>query len=169
MNGQGEGLTQTTTKPPEVTVTNEKGNQDDQKLSTTDEEETDEDSIFAPFTPQSFENILIREAEDKRKAEEKKNAPQEGRLVDGELKFGDDDEEGDGEPKWDRDPALVEGCVLPESLGKPPKHLLLEEIDPVLKEKVRFNSIHFQFLNRSFIAVQVSIVFESVQFNFRIN
>ncbi len=68
----------------------------------------------------------------------------EGRLVDGELKFGDgtdEDEEAQG-----RDPSLVEGGYLTQDLADEiPNELLgkpLDEIDPNLHDKVRVKKGH---------------------------
>ena len=96
-----------------------------------------ESYIFIPFSRESFLQLQLREEELKRKADEKKNKPREGRLVDGELKF--DDDEGD-EPVLTRDQLLVEGNVLPATYGEVPSKLRgipLEEIDPYITEKVR--------------------------------
>lgn len=90
------------------------------------------------FTPASYTKLLIKEASEKKRVEEKKNNIQEGKLVDGELKFGDGEE--DEEEQKEFDPALENGSYLSEDtygdvpnecLGKP-----LEEIDKYLKDKV---------------------------------
>lgn len=92
---------------------------------------------FRKFTQESYRFLLEREAEEKRKAAEKKEGPTEGRLVDGELVY---DGEEMNEPRMPRDPTLVEGNQLPDHLEQDfPKELLnqpLEEIDELLKDKV---------------------------------
>ena len=101
-------------------------------------EEDDDDVLnFALYTKESFQEQLDQEEADRIKAQEKKDRPAEGRLVDGELKFDDDDDD----PKnKERDPNLVEGSYLPEYMthdfpseyvGKP-----IEEIDPNIRDKV---------------------------------
>ncbi len=93
---------------------------------------------FRLFTPESYERLLIKEEEDRRLALEKKDKPAEGRLVDGELKFDDDGEDG---PPPDRDPLFIEGNNLPDDIAEIfPSELYskpLEEIDKYLKAKVR--------------------------------
>ncbi|KAK2154498.1 hypothetical protein LSH36_267g03088 [Paralvinella palmiformis] len=102
------------------------------------EDSDEEESLFKAFTTSSYERLLIREKEDRERAEERKNNVNEGRLVDGELKF-DDGEEGEDE-KAEPDPALKEGGPLPSSLDEEfPKKLLrkpIEEIDPAVRDKV---------------------------------
>jgi hypothetical protein len=91
---------------------------------------------FKVFTRDSYHRVIKKYETFKRKVQEKKDTPAEGRLVDGELKFGDDE---DDEPVPERDPLLLEGNTLPEYLeeyfppeltGKP-----LEEIDSYLNDK----------------------------------
>ncbi len=93
---------------------------------------------FRLFTPESYDRLLIKEEEDRRLALEKKDKPAEGRLVDGELKFDDDGEDG---PPPDRDPLFIEGNNLPDDIAEIfPSELYskpLEEIDKYLKAKVR--------------------------------
>lgn len=107
-------------------------------FESSESEDEDEPSPFRLFTQTSYTELLAREDERKRVEKEKKDSPQEGRLVDGELKFGDDD---DDEPPPERDQALIEGNTLPVSLdGTFPQELFgkpLEEIDKYLKDKVR--------------------------------
>ena len=98
----------------------------------------EEASMYKRFSPATYEFLVQREEEEKRKELEKKNNVEEGRLVDGQLKFGDDDEEQQEEKK-DKDPLLVEGNNLPEDLPPFPKKyygLPMEEIDPYIKDKV---------------------------------
>ena len=92
---------------------------------------------FRLFTPESYQRLLVKEAVELKKAQERKNRPAEGRLVDGELKF---DEEEDENFCLDRDPLLVEGNNLPDHLdaifpldyyNKP-----IEEVDQFIKAKV---------------------------------
>lgn len=87
------------------------------------------------YTEDSFKHQVENELAAQRKFE-KTGGVAEAHLVDGELKFDDDEEEA----RRDRDPALVEGNVLPieyedaykpEYAGKP-----LEEIDRYIKDKV---------------------------------
>lgn len=110
---------------------------DDKK---TEEEEEDEDDDFLKvrfnlYTPDSWEASKEKEEALKKKLE-KSDGKAEAHLVDGQLKFDDDEEEA----RKTRDPRLVEGNALPEELaiifrkdyrGKP-----LEEIDRFMKEKV---------------------------------
>ena len=103
-----------------------------------EEIESDEPNPFRLFTPESYERLLIKEEEEKRTALEKKNRPAEGRLVDGELKFDDEEEEG---PPMERDPMLMEGNSLPEHLAEifPPEYYTkpIEDVDQYIKAKVR--------------------------------
>ncbi|XP_060073623.1 sodium channel protein 1 brain-like [Ylistrum balloti] len=89
---------------------------------------------FRLFTDDSWAKQLQKE-EDKRKKEEKTGGIAEAHLVDGELRFEDDEEEA----KKECDPKLKEGDLLPPDLGdifrtdyygKP-----LEEIDRFIKDK----------------------------------
>ena len=102
-------------------------------------DDDDDDIIvkFAPYSTDSYKRQLEQEKIDRLRAQEKKDRPAEGRLVDGELRFDDDDED---EKSKERDPNLVEGSYLPEYMqhdfpsdyiGKP-----IEEIDPSIKDKV---------------------------------
>ncbi|KAI0225114.1 hypothetical protein LSAT2_023983, partial [Lamellibrachia satsuma] len=94
-------------------------------------------SSFRPFTVDSYRRLLEREAEQAKKQVEKiPDQFQEGRLVDGELKFGEAESE---EEKAEHDPDLVEGRGIPERLGEVPLELIgkpLEEIDPHIQDKV---------------------------------
>ena len=105
-----------------------------------EELEPDEPNPFRLFTPESYERLLIREEEEKRTALEKKNRPAEGRLVDGELKFDDEEEDG---PPMERDPMLMEGNSLPEHLAEifPPEYYTkpIEDVDQYIKAKVSSN------------------------------
>lgn len=87
------------------------------------------------YTEESWKIQVENEIAAQRKFE-KTGGVAEAHLVDGELKFDDDEEEA----KRDRDPKLVEGNALPDELsdvfksdlyGKP-----LEEIDKYIKDKV---------------------------------
>lgn len=92
---------------------------------------------FRPFTEDSYQRLLLKEAKLKAVELEKKNKVKEGRLVDGELKWDDDEEEE--RPK--RDQNLIEGNNLSDDLDVAfPKELVgkpIEEIDPYLNDKVR--------------------------------
>lgn len=118
-------------------------NDDLQPPQDDDEDEGERVLVFTKFTKQSYKRLLEKEEEERKKAEEKAANPQEAKLVDGELKFDDEDEKD----KLEKDPLLVEGNVLPEDLGADfPKELYgkpIEEIDPYLKEKV---CINFSFI-----------------------
>jgi hypothetical protein len=105
------------------------------------EEEEDEEGLvsYIPFTKESMTKVIQKEEDEKKKALERLNKPKEGRLVDGELRFDDEDDDG-SDVNLDKDPALVEGNVLPETdYGSCPKDLLgkpLEEIDRFIKVRV---------------------------------
>ena len=140
--------------PPEVTIMSDF---DDDDSDDSDEEE-EPPCPFRPFTKASYVQLLRREEERKRVEKERKDMPQEGRLVDGELKFGDED---DDEPPPERDLALVEGNTLPvsmdnmfpaELLGKP-----VEEIDKYLKDKVGHGNFSFFVLILFFVRRGVDI------------
>lgn len=103
--------------------------------TTKEEPKEDVRSKLNLYTEESFKHQVENELAAQRKFE-KTGGVAEAHLVDGELKFDDDEEEA----KRDRDPALVEGNVLPleyedayksEYAGKP-----LEEIDRYIKDKV---------------------------------
>jgi hypothetical protein len=160
MKGQGDGQQPgkgtSQNKPPEIRVlpelqvTDNDGSKvadvDDADRSTilgsvshfTVSDDEDGESMFRKFTPRSYRKLLKRAEEDKKKTEEKKNEIHEGRLVDGELKFDNTD---DDEEKLERDPGLFEGGALPSYLSEDfPTELFrypLEEIDPAIKDKVR--------------------------------
>ena len=94
---------------------------------------------FNEFNKESYERILEKELERKRKTEVKRDGDEEGRLVDGEIVFDDVEDESE---KITADPKLADGQPLPEKLGRFPKELdgvPLEEIDPHIEEKVGFN------------------------------
>ena len=102
-----------------------------------EELEEEQPNPFRLFTPESYERLIIKEEEDKQKALEKKNRPAEGRLVDGELKFDDEEEDG---PPMERDPLFFEGNSLPDHLAEifPPEYYTkpIEDIDQYIKAKV---------------------------------
>lgn len=90
---------------------------------------------FRLYTTDSWDKQLQKE-EEKRKKEARTGGIAEAHLVDGELKFDDDEEEA----KKESNPKLKEGELLPPDLadvfrtdyyGKP-----LEEIDRFIKDKV---------------------------------
>lgn len=91
---------------------------------------------FRIFTPDSYIRLCQREEEERRKEAERRDQPTEGRLVDGELIFNEEDE---GE-KIENDPDLLEGNALPTHLAEVfPKELFsqpIEEIDEYIKDKV---------------------------------
>ena len=101
------------------------------------EDDDDEIITFALYTNDSYRQQLEQEEADRIRAQEKKDRPAEGRLVDGELRFDDDDED---EKSKERDPNLVEGSYLPEYMQHdfPPEFIgqPIEEIDPNIKDKV---------------------------------
>ena len=87
------------------------------------------------YTKESWDTQVRKEQEHQRKLD-KNDGKAIAHLVDGELKFEDDEEEA----KIDRDPTLAEGNVLPDELsdvfrsdyfGRP-----VEEIDRFIKDKV---------------------------------
>ncbi|OAF68518.1 Sodium channel protein type 4 subunit alpha B [Intoshia linei] len=90
--------------------------------------------MYTEFTMEKLDEMRERIEAEKKRKEEGKNMYQEAKLVDGELKF--DNQEEDDKPE--RMIALVEGNVLPDCyveifpkklLGKP-----ISEIDPYLSE-----------------------------------
>ena len=104
------------------------------KVSPTEEPEERPIDRIKLYTEESWKIQVENEIAAQRKFE-KTGGVAEAHLVDGELKFDDDEEEA----KRDRDPKLVEGNVLPDELsdifksdlyGKP-----LEEIDKYIKDK----------------------------------
>ena len=114
---------------------------------------------FRKFTSESYKLLKEREAEWKRKAAEKKERPSEGRLVDGELVY--DEEEGE-EPCLQRDQSMVEGNMLPEHLDQDfPKELFnqpIEEIDTLLKDKVSSGVIPLEGLGHDYWNNNTSLV-----------
>ncbi|PAA93328.1 hypothetical protein BOX15_Mlig005983g2 [Macrostomum lignano] len=91
---------------------------------------------FRPFDEASYQRMLRREEDYKRRVEERKRNGGEGKLVEGEIKFDDDPEAEDDKVK--RDKELTEGCNLPERLGEFPDELLaqpIEEIDRHLHKR----------------------------------
>ena len=140
---------------PEITLNDGQTLKDDDAKDGEEENDTDydEDSDqlkYRIFTPRSYEILLEKEAAEKKRLEEQKNNMQEGRLVDGQLKFGDEDEE-EGE-KLENDPLLANGSYLNEEIyGQIPLDLCnqpIEEIDPYLKEQVgHFINIEFVFMS----------------------
>lgn len=98
-----------------------------------DEEEPKD--LFRQYVQRSWDEQLHREKEAQKKLD-KNNGKAVAHLVDGELKFEEDEEES----KKTRDPALQEGNILPDELGDEfPSELYgkpLEEIDKYIKDKV---------------------------------
>uniref|UniRef100_A0A1I8HN50 Sodium channel protein n=1 Tax=Macrostomum lignano TaxID=282301 RepID=A0A1I8HN50_9PLAT len=85
---------------------------------------------FRPFDEASYQRMLRREEDYKRRVEERKRNGGEGKL------FDDDPEAEDDKVK--RDKELTEGCNLPERLGEFPDELLaqpIEEIDRHLHKR----------------------------------
>lgn len=108
-----------------------------------------ESAVFRRFGPQSRTNLELKVKEWEEEEKERKNQHEEGRLVDGELKFGDD--EGSKDPPPERDLALLEGNPLPDNYsslfpddgyGVP-----MEEIDPYLHYRVSL-LIFYEYPNR---------------------
>lgn len=120
---------------PEVTITHI----DHQEDKTEQHEEESSEGVhktFRPFTKESYERLVQADIQ-KRFKENKKANGDEGRLVDGEIVF--DEVEDDLVKKCD--PKLADSQPLPEKLGRIPKDLegiALEEIDPHIKDKVRY-------------------------------
>lgn len=100
------------------------------------EQSEPDSSRFKPFTRQSYEAQLTRQAEKDAAEQQRRDAPLEERLVDGRLTFGEGNQEEDVVAPRDD---LAEGCKLPLSLGYLPPALVgvpLEEIDPGITSKV---------------------------------
>lgn len=110
-----------------------------------DSDEEEEETHFRRFTSESYIRLLEREAEAKRKEEERKTRPNEGRLVDGELRFDGDDED---DAVKERNSLLLEGNNLPESYGEVANEFIstpLEELDPAITDKVSCEKIHVKW------------------------
>ncbi|XP_065944600.1 sodium channel protein 1 brain isoform X9 [Magallana gigas] len=109
-----------------------------------DEEEPKD--LFRQYVQRSWDEQLHREKEAQKKLD-KNNGKAVAHLVDGELKFEEDEEES----KKTRDPALQEGNILPDELGDEfPSELYgkpLEEIDKYIKDKT-FVAIAPRFSNK---------------------
>lgn len=109
-----------------------------------DEEESK--ALFRQYVKKSWDDQLHREREAQKKLD-KNNGKAVAHLVDGELKFEEDEEES----KKTRDPALQEGNILPDELGDEfPNELFgkpLEEIDKYIKDKVNVQLwVNFGFM-----------------------
>ncbi|XP_046574320.1 sodium channel protein 1 brain-like [Haliotis rubra] len=90
---------------------------------------------FRKFTEKTYEELVIREKSEKLKAQERLKKGQTARLVDGDLRFGDDDED---EQHVEPDPLLHEGNTLTENYGVFPTPYCgwpIEEIDQGIKDK----------------------------------
>ncbi|XP_062583302.1 sodium channel protein 1 brain-like isoform X2 [Saccostrea cucullata] len=116
------------------------------KSSRVGDEEEDTGPRFRLYDKRSWEDQVQKEKDAQRKLD-KNNGKAVAHLVDGELKFEDDEEEA----KKTRDPTLQEGNILPDELsevftvdyyGKP-----LEEIDKYIKDKT-FVAIAPRFSNK---------------------
>lgn len=95
------------------------------------------DEKFRIFRERSYIDLLEKEKSQKTKDFDKKHKQKEVHLVDGELKFDEDDSSEGANTKPDE--KLVEGNPLPDHLGKFPDKLLgqpIEEIDPNITSKV---------------------------------
>jgi hypothetical protein len=109
------------------------------KKANSDDDDPIQHVTFTVFTKDAYHKQCEKEAVEKKKEAEKGNLFQTAHLVDGELKYGNEDEEPDVECKKTRDANLVEGNILPDQCGifrtdyygKP-----LEEIDKYIKSKV---------------------------------
>ncbi|KAL8586233.1 hypothetical protein ACOMHN_021498 [Nucella lapillus] len=105
---------------------------------------------FTPFTAESYQQLLLWEALEKRKEQERKERSQEAHLKDGELKFGLDDAE---DKVIERNPDLEEGKALKREYGEPPAYYMglpLEEVDKGVTAKT------FIVLSRWLNHVQIS-------------
>ena len=106
-------------------------------------------ATFKAFTKQSMVRLEEREKElDERDLQRQKQA-QVAHLVDGELKFGVDEEEDKLPPE---NPDLREGCAFTKAYGPFPPRLLgkpIEEIDRGIRDKVS------QRLSRGFASLFV--------------
>ena len=92
-------------------------------------------ATFKSFDLHSYNRLCEREQILKKKAIERAKHAQEAHLVDGELKFGIDDD--DLPPP--ENPELREGCVLTKAYGRFPTRLYgrpIEDIDPGIQYKV---------------------------------
>ncbi|XP_035829755.1 sodium channel protein 1 brain [Aplysia californica] len=92
-------------------------------------------ATFKPFTKMSYQRLVEREQHLKERAAEKAKYAHEAHLVDGELKFGMDDDEEELPPE---NADLREGCLLTKAYGRFPLRLLgkpIEEIDPGIQDK----------------------------------
>ena len=138
MNEGDAGNPTPTLQLPVVEIQEEK-TEDVEKVPLEDDHE-EEEELFRRFDRQSYQKLLLRDEIERQKALDAKNKPREGRLVDGELIFGDEDDKE--EDTRDRDSRLVEGNTLPTIIADEfPKELYgkpIEEIDPYLKDKVSF-------------------------------
>ena len=113
---------------------NENGDETDVDILS-DEEEAKRKYIR--FTRDTYTRQCKEEIERKREEEERANKLNEGYLVDGELRFGNEGEEE--EDVLEFDPFLQEGSNLPEDYPEFPTNLYgvpIEEIDKHIKEQV---------------------------------
>ncbi|XP_056021116.1 sodium channel protein 1 brain-like isoform X8 [Ostrea edulis] len=102
--------------------------------SRTEDEEEPPLPQFRPYDKKSWDNQIQKDRDAQRKLD-KNNGKAVAHLVDGELKFEDDEEEA----RKTRDPTLQEGNILPDELSEVFKEELygkpLEEIDKYIKDK----------------------------------
>nr|UIX25865.1 voltage-gated sodium channel alpha subunit [Lymnaea stagnalis] len=90
---------------------------------------------FRPFTEESHKALLEREAELNQRDLHRARHAQDAHLVDGELKFGSQEDEDTLPPE---NPDLKEGNALTKAYGRFPNRLLgcpIEEIDPGIRDK----------------------------------
>ena len=93
-------------------------------------------ATFRPFNKNSYVKLCEREIHLKELAIERAKHAQDAHLVDGELKFGLEDDEDAPEPV---NPDLAEGCMLTKAYGRFPPRLYatpIEEIDEGIQYKV---------------------------------
>ena len=111
-------------------------------------------ATFKPFTQQSMVRLLEREKELDEKDLQRQKQAQVAHLVDGELKFGVDEEDDRLPPE---NPDLREGCVFTKAYGAFPPRLLgvpIEEIDRGIRDKV--SSSCFSSFCNYYVLVQSS-------------
>lgn len=97
----------------------------------------DEDYSFIPFTSVSYQKLVEKERVLKVLEAKRVKYAQVAHLVDGELRFGAQEDES---LLPDENPDLKEGNLFTKSYGTFPSHLLgvpIEEIDPGIRDKVR--------------------------------
>ena len=135
----------------------------DKKISKEGNEILNHIVSFHPFTEDSYRVLVEREAADKARAEDRAARAQEAHLVDGELIFGGEQEEGEKPPP--KNPDLREGNVLRDEYGVcPPAYFgkPLEEIDKGIRDKVGVVRVYVVVLVRHCLCViLLLLLFES--------